>query len=152
MYDNRTDNLNNNPRLNEVSILIFFQLNWRINRNQLEIVVEATYGLHTTWIILNIEFKILRKRPGDEAFRVFFKFPRGGWDQRLADFNRFSIVEKQSCYSCLISYLHVNTKKYSIFWSTEKVLLIQSLLCYTFFCSTIEITFSFNLFKIYAPY
>ena len=26
-------------------------------------------------ILLNIEFKILRKRPGDKAFRVSFKFP-----------------------------------------------------------------------------
>ena len=26
----------------------------------------------------NIEFKILRKKPGEEEFRVLFKFPRRG--------------------------------------------------------------------------
>ena len=46
MYENRADNLSNNLRLNEISILIFFQFYCKINRNQLEIVVEATYGLH----------------------------------------------------------------------------------------------------------
>ena len=29
-------------------------------------------------ILLKTEFKILRKKPGDEAFRVSFKFPRRG--------------------------------------------------------------------------
>ena len=28
--------------------------------------------------LLNIEFKILRKTPGDEVLRVSFKFPRRG--------------------------------------------------------------------------
>ena len=28
---------------------------------------------------------MLRKKPGDEVFRVSFKFPRGGGDQRLAE-------------------------------------------------------------------
>ena len=53
-------------------------------------------------ILSKTEFRILRKRPGDEAFRVSFKFPRRGWDQRLADFNRFSNTETRSCYSCLV--------------------------------------------------
>ena len=26
--------------------------------------------------------------PGDKVFWALFKFPRRGWDQRLADFNR----------------------------------------------------------------
>ena len=42
----------------------------------------------------------------DEAFRVSFKFPKCGWDQRIADFNRFARVETRSCYSCLVLYLH----------------------------------------------
>ena len=46
VYKNGADNLSNNLRLNEISLLIFFQFYCKINRNQLEIVVEATYGLH----------------------------------------------------------------------------------------------------------
>ena len=37
----------------------------------------------------------MRKRLGDEAFRVSFKFPRRRWDQRLVDFNRLSRVERK---------------------------------------------------------
>ena len=48
------------------------------------------------------EFKILRIKPGDEAFRVSFKFLRHGWNQRLANFNRFSNIETLSCYSCSV--------------------------------------------------
>ena len=40
-------------------------------------------------MLRNIEFKTWKKKPGDEALRVLFKFPRRVWDQRLADFNRF---------------------------------------------------------------
>ena len=39
-----------------------------------------------TVILSKTQFKILTKKPGDEAFQVSFKFPRRGWDQRLADF------------------------------------------------------------------
>ena len=46
VYENCADNLSNNLRLNEISILIFFQFYCQINRNRLEIVVETTYGLH----------------------------------------------------------------------------------------------------------
>ena len=46
VYENRADNLSNNLRLNEISIVILFQFYCKINRNQLEKVVEATYGLH----------------------------------------------------------------------------------------------------------
>ena len=55
-----------------------------------------------TLILWNIEeiFKILGKKPGDEAFQVSFKFLRHRWNQRLADFNRFSNNETRSCYSC----------------------------------------------------
>ena len=38
--------LSKNLRLNEISTLIFTQFYCKTNRNQLEIVVEATYGLH----------------------------------------------------------------------------------------------------------
>ena len=48
MYENCANNLSNNLRLNEISILIFFQFSKKKtkNRNQLEIVVEAIHGLH----------------------------------------------------------------------------------------------------------
>ena len=46
MYENCTDHLSNNLRLNERSILILFKFYFNINRNQLEIVVKVTHGLH----------------------------------------------------------------------------------------------------------
>ena len=48
-------------------------------------------------LLSKAEFKILRKKPSDEVFRVLFQFPRRGWDQSLADFSRFSNIETQSC-------------------------------------------------------
>ena len=58
VYENRSDNLSNNLRLNEISILIFFQFHCKINRNRLEIVLEATYGLqpYKYYEILNLKF------------------------------------------------------------------------------------------------
>ena len=53
-------------------------------------------------ILSKPEFKILRKKPGDEAFRVSFIFPGREWDQRLADFNRFLNIGTRSYYSCLV--------------------------------------------------
>ena len=43
------------------------------------------YGLINT---SNITSNILMKKPGDETFWASFKFPRRGWDQKPADFNR----------------------------------------------------------------
>ena len=57
--------------------------------NQLEIVVKATYGLHPNEYF-EILLNILGKKPDDKVFRASFKFPRHIWDQRFADFNRFS--------------------------------------------------------------
>ena len=53
-------------------------------------------------ILSKAEFKTLRKKPGDEAFRLSFKLSRRGEDQRIADFNRFSNIETLICYSCLV--------------------------------------------------
>ena len=47
VYENCADNLSNNLRLHEISILIFFQFYWKISRSQLEIVEEATDDLHS---------------------------------------------------------------------------------------------------------
>ena len=57
-------------------------------------------------MLWNLEFKILSKKPGDEALRISFKFPRRKGNQRLANFNRFSSIETRSCYCCLVLYLH----------------------------------------------
>ena len=46
VYENSADNLSNNLRLHEISILNFLQFYCKIRRNQLEIFEEATYGLH----------------------------------------------------------------------------------------------------------
>ena len=47
VYENRTDHVRNNLRLNETFMLFFFQCYCKIYRKQLEIIVEATYGLHS---------------------------------------------------------------------------------------------------------
>ena len=46
VYENRADPVSNNLRLNEISILTFFQLYCKINRNKSEIFVEETYDVH----------------------------------------------------------------------------------------------------------
>ena len=58
MYENCTDHLSNKRRLNEISIVIFFQFCFTINKNQLEIVVKVTYWLHPNKYseILNLTF------------------------------------------------------------------------------------------------
>ena len=58
VYENRYDHLSNNLILNEISKLIFFQFYCRINRKQLEIAVEAIYGLNPDkyFEILNLKF------------------------------------------------------------------------------------------------
>ena len=45
------DRLSNNLRLNEISILTFSQFCFKINRNQLEIIVRATYGSYSNKIL-----------------------------------------------------------------------------------------------------
>ena len=59
MYENCADHLSNDLRLNEISVLTFSQFYCKINRNQLEIAAEATYGLHPNKCIkiLNVTFK-----------------------------------------------------------------------------------------------
>ena len=55
MYENRDDCLSDNLRLNEISILTFFQSSIKINRKQLELVVKATYGLHSKKYLLILQ-------------------------------------------------------------------------------------------------
>ena len=58
IFENWADHLSNNLRLNEISILTFSQNYCKINRNQSESIVKATYGLHPTkyFEILNLIF------------------------------------------------------------------------------------------------
>ena len=77
VYENHPDHLSNKLRLQEISILVFFQFCCKINRNQLQIVVETTAS-KPILILLKTEFKILRKKPGDEGLRVSLKSPRRG--------------------------------------------------------------------------
>ena len=58
MYENRADRLSNNLRLNQISILSYLQFYCKININQLEIVVKATYDLCSNkyFEVLNLTF------------------------------------------------------------------------------------------------
>ena len=47
VYENLADHLTNTLRLNEISIITFFQFYCKLNWSQSEIVVEATYGLQS---------------------------------------------------------------------------------------------------------
>ena len=78
MYENRADHLNNNLVLQEISILIFFPI--LLQNKQKPITNSCRNNLWSKSILIlsKTEFKILRKKPGDEVFRVSFKFPRRG--------------------------------------------------------------------------
>ena len=78
MYEDRGDHLSNKLILQEISIFIFFQFCCKINRNQSQVVVETNLWSKLILILSKTEFKNLRKKPGDEAFRVSFKFPWRG--------------------------------------------------------------------------
>ena len=112
VYENRADDLSNDLKLIDISILIFFQFYSNINKNQLKIVVEETYCLHP-----NEYFEILNLKNG-EAWRRgisgFVQIPRHGWDQRVADFNRFLHIKTRSCSSCLVVYLHATSSSLRI--------------------------------------
>ena len=62
VYEIRANHLSNNLRLYEISILVFFEFYCKINKNQLEMILDATYGLH-----LNEHFKIIKLNLKKEA-------------------------------------------------------------------------------------
>ena len=69
VYENCADRLSNKLRLNKISILTFSQCNFKINRNQLELAVKATYGLRSNKFFetLNLTFwgrSLMTKRFG----------------------------------------------------------------------------------------
>ena len=77
VYENHPDHLSNKLRLQEISILVFFQFCCKINK-PITNSCRNNLASKPILILLKTEFKILRKKPGDEAFRVSFKFPRRG--------------------------------------------------------------------------
>ena len=58
VYENHVDGLSKNQEINEIFILIFFQLYCKINRKQLAIVVEVTSDLRANkyFAIKNVKF------------------------------------------------------------------------------------------------
>ena len=74
MYENRTDNLNNKLRLNEISILIFFPILLSNKQKPIRNSCRSNLWLTLILILSNIEFKVLTEKPGDEVFWVLLKF------------------------------------------------------------------------------
>ena len=75
MYESRADHLSNYQRLQEISILIPILLKNR------QIVTNSCRNKLSSKAILTLsktEFTVLRKKSGDEAFQVLFKFLRRG--------------------------------------------------------------------------
>ena len=77
MYENWADHLNNNLILQEISVYLFPIL---LQNKQKPITNSCRNNLWSKSILIlsKTEFKILRKKTGDEAFRVSFKLPRRG--------------------------------------------------------------------------
>ena len=109
MYENYTDHLRNNLKLNEISTLLFLQF-YKIIRNQLEIVVKAIYGLHPNkyFKILNLTFwgRTRVKR----SFGVHSNSRGVGKIKDLPISIDISNRNTESCYSCFAFYLHACSK------------------------------------------
>ena len=76
MYESRADHLSNYQRLQEISILIPILL-----KNRQKTVTNSCRNKLSSKAILTLsktEFTVLRKKSGDEAFQVLFKFLRRG--------------------------------------------------------------------------
>ena len=91
------------PQLKEIFLLIFFPI---LLQKPIQNSCRRNLWYKPILVLSNTELKMLTKKPGDEMFRVLFKFPRLGWDERPAYFNRFSFVEALSCCFCLVLYIH----------------------------------------------
>ena len=79
MYENRADHLNNNQILQE----IFFQFYCKINK-PITNSCRNNFLSKPILIPLKTVFKILRKKPGEEAFRVgFIQIPEARMRSKL---------------------------------------------------------------------
>ena len=75
MYENRADHLRNNLRLQKILVLIFFQFYYKRNEKTITNSCRNNLWSKPISILSKTEFKIFRKKPGDEAFQLSFKFP-----------------------------------------------------------------------------
>ena len=75
-YENCADHLSNNLRLNEISKLTFFPILLQNKQKPVRDSCKRNLWSTPSLVLRNIEFKIWRNKPGDEAFRVSFKFSR----------------------------------------------------------------------------
>ena len=72
MYENRADHLSNNLRLQEISILIFFQFYCKKKQKPITSSCRNNLWSKPILILSKTEFKNFRKKPGDETFPVPF--------------------------------------------------------------------------------
>ena len=88
MYENGPDHLSNKLRSENLYTYLF---SIRLQNKQKHITNSCRNNFWSKPILMlsKREFKVLMKKSGREAFRVSFKFPRRGRDQRLADLNGF---------------------------------------------------------------
>ena len=94
--EDRADHLSNNLRLNKISIFIFFQFSFKINKNQSEIVLKGTYGLHPDKYVEILNLKFWEKSLVTRHFKPHSNFR--GLDEIKG--------LPKSCYSCLVLYLY----------------------------------------------
>ena len=75
LYENCTDSINNNLRLSEIYIVTFFEFYFKINRNQLEIIVKATYSWYNSkyFEILHLTYW------GGSLVTIIFGFHSNSW-------------------------------------------------------------------------
>ena len=75
----------------------------------------------------------MREKPCGEAFLDSFKFARTGWDQTLADINRFSLRKTCSCYLCLVLYHIIYMYKYIYIYLYIYIYIYLYIYIYTYF-------------------
>ena len=75
LYENCTDSINNNLRLSEIYIVTFFGFYFKINRNQLVIIVKATYSWYNSkyFEILHLTYW------GESLVTIIFGFHSSSW-------------------------------------------------------------------------
>ena len=75
MYENHTDHISNNLRLNEISIIVFLPILFQNKQKLIRNSSKRTYELHPN---KHLKSNILSIKPSDEVFQALFKFRRRG--------------------------------------------------------------------------
>ena len=109
VYENCTDRLSNKLRLNEISILTFFQFYFKINRNQLEIVVKATYGLHSNEYFEILHLTVWERSLVTRRFGLHSN-SRGADEIKGLPISIDFVIVTRSRYSFLVLYIHDREK------------------------------------------